>query len=334
MQYIGIDLHLKQSFICILNEKGEKVEELILPSKKKLLETYFSDIETSTICIEAGSHSPWVDRLLTELGHIVYVGQPRKIRLIAESTLKNDRLDAEVLARLVRADPKLISPIQHRSEETQILRSTLRVRSVILQSRSRAINCVRGLLRTFGISFPVGYPEAFPRRVREKELPDSLKEMVAPLLETIEYLSQKVAILDKKIENTVVTDPITKSFQEIPGIGPIIAFAFVTCIDNPDRFGKSRSVGAFLGLRPRLRESGGKTQLGRISKEGDVGLRSLLVQGAQAMLRSNKSCALKSWAENLIPRIGKRKATVALARKLAVVMHRMWVTNQPYCAFP
>lgn len=177
---------------------------------------------------------------------------------------------------------------------------------------------MRGLLRAWGFSFPVGYPEKFCERVEGVTLPAELRKLVEPLLETIAHLQSQIKQCDEQLKAKAKADATTCSLQQVPGVGPIIALAFMACIDEPTRFPRSRQVGAFLGLRPRLRESGGKRQMGHITKEGDQELRALLLQGAYALMRSKKDNALKRWAKRLMARIGRKKAMVALDKRTVI----------------
>jgi transposase len=173
MEYCGIDLHAEYSQICILDEDGEVMETSRVRTSKKALERFFGR-DPMRVVMEAGGSSPWVSRLLESLGHEVVVCSPRRVRLIAESKLKNDRIDAEVLARLVRLDPEFLRPIQHRSEEAQLLRGNLKVRSAMVEARTKWINTVRGLLRSFGYKVSGKAPHTFVDRVDKMELPKEL----------------------------------------------------------------------------------------------------------------------------------------------------------------
>jgi len=284
--------------------------------------------------MEAGGTSPWVSRLLGSLGHDVVVCSPRRVRLIAESTLKNDRVDAEVLARLVRLDPGFLKPIRHRSEEAQLLRGNLKVRSAMVEARTKWINTIRGLLRSFGYRVSGKVAHTFVERVDLMKLPDDLRAVIAPLLEQLDLLTGEIERRDEHLEEMVKDLPEVAHLREIPGVGPVVATYFVLTIDDPDRFKNSRDVASFFGLRPSMRESASMAHFGRITKEGDPEMRRLLVQAAQALLRTRADSQLKRWALALAERKGKSKAIVALARKLAVLMHHLWVTGEVYQAFP
>ena len=329
-----MDLHERTCTVVVIDDHGEVFEETTIASTIPAVRKWFSRREPMKVCMEASGLSPWVSRLVSECGHEVVVANPRRVRLIAESTLKNDHVDAATLARLVQASPALVSPVTHRSEATQVTRAHMRVRSALVEARAGFIHTVRGVVRSFGLRLPRTNAECFARRCAAAALPDELRNLVSPLLGAIGELDLHIAAMDALVETLGESHPVVEVFREIPGVGPVVALAYVTTIENPQRFRCSRDVGPYLGLRPRLRASGGTEYRGRITKEGDHDLRRLLVQAAHALLRSRTDCALRQWAERLIPRVGKRKAIVALARKLAIVMHHLWVTGQPFEPFP
>jgi transposase len=302
-------------------------------TSQKALEKFFSR-DRLRVAMEAGGTSPWVSRLLGSLGHEVVVCSPRRVRLIAESKLKNDRVDAEVLARLVRLDPEFLKPIRHRSEEAQLLRGNLKVRSAMVEARTKWINTIRGLLRSFGYKVSGKAAHTFVERVDRMELPDDLRAVIGPLLEQLDLLTGEIERRNEHLEEMVKDLPEVEHLREIPGVGPVVATYFVLTIDDPGRFRDSRDVASFFGLRPSMRESASVTHFGRITREGDPEMRRLLVQAAHACLLTKADSELKRWALALAERRGKGKAVVALARKLAVLMHRLWVTGEVYQAFP
>jgi transposase len=328
----GIDLHLKSSEVYVVDESGEASERARVPTTEASLRRWFGGRAPMRICIEASGLSPWVGRVLTELGHEVIVANAQRVRLIAESTLKNDKVDAETLARLVRMDPALLCPIRHRSEETQRLRGMLRVRRALINSRTTCLNTARGLLRSFGHRVPGRRPERLARALTTGKVPEELCALVAPLVATALELDEKVQALDGEVIELGRGFPEVERFQQVPGIGPLVALAFVLCIEDPRRFRSSRDIPSFLGLRPRMRESAERSHFGSITRQGDAEMRRLLVQAAHGCLRSHQDTDLKRWAEELAGRIGKKKAVVALARKLAVVLHHLWVSGEDYQA--
>ncbi len=334
MEYCGIDVHVGKSEVCVVNEAGKVVERATVRTTRPGLTKYFQGRDAMRIAIEAGGCSPWVSRHLEWLGHEVIVCNPRRVRLIAESTRKKDTIDAEVLARLVRMDPEFLKPVVHRSEEAQLLRSRLTVRRALVQARTGWINTVRGLLRAFGYTVPGRNAGGFDRRVSQLSLPREMREAIAPLLGQLDQVSGEIKRCDEELERLAAGMPEVAHLQSIPGVGLLTALYFVLTIDDPTRFRCGRQVAAFLGLVPRLHESGEVSHLGRITKEGDGEARRLLVQAAHCVFRCRQSTALQRWGTEVAGRRGKGKAVVAVARKLVVIMHHLWVTGEVYQPFP
>ena len=333
MDYCGIDLHVEYSEVCILDEEGEVMETSRVRTSRSSLERLFRR-GAMRVVMEAGGSSPWVSRLVETLGHEVIVCSPRRVRLIAESSLKNDKVDAEVLARLVRLDPGFLHPIRHRSEGAQLLRSRMKIRRAMVDARTAWINAVRGMLRSFGYRVSGKTPHTFSKRVDGMKLPVELREVIEPMLEQLDLLSGEIKRRDEELEEIAKQLPEVEHLRAIPSVGLIVALYFVLTIDDPDRFRNSREVAAFFGLRPAMRESASMSHYGRITKEGDPEMRRLLVQAAHALLRTRADSELKRWTLALAERKGKGKAIVALARKLAVLMHHLWVTGEVFQAFP
>jgi transposase len=326
----GIDLHVKSSEVCVVGEDGGVVERARIPTTEASLRRWFGRRDRMRICIEASGQSAWVARLLTELGHEVVVANAQRVRLIAESTLKNDRVDAETLARLVRMDPALLCPIRHRSEATQRLRGMLRVRRTLVTSRTACLNTARGLLRSFGYRPPAKSAQRLARAIAAGGVPEELRSVVAPLVATALELDARIAVLDAEVVAVGQLFPVVERLQQVPGVGPLVALAYVLCIEDPSRFASRRDIASFLGLRPRMRESAERAHFGAITRHGDPEMRRLLVQAAHACLRSRQDTDLARWATRLAGRVGKAKAVVALARTLAIVLHRLWVSGEPY----
>lgn len=334
MKHLGIDVHQKYSEICELSEAGEVKLRRRIATTATALQRFFGRRKPRRVVMECGSLTPWVSRLLSSLGHEVIVVNPRRVRLIAESTLKSDEIDAEVLARLSRFDPELLGQVYQRSEGAQMLRSRLRVRSSLVKMRTSLINTVRGTLRAHGHRLGSCASQRFVERFSTLELKEELGEVLEPLVSTLGELTERIGVLDRQCAELSRSDELLTRFRGVPGVGPIVSLAYVSWMDRPERFARSRDVGACLGLRPRVRDSGDRSWRGSITHEGDQEMRRLLVQAAHAALHSRADFALKRWALGLSERIGKSKAVVALARKLAVVMHRMWVTGRSFEAFP
>ena len=330
MENCGIDLHQKSSQVTVVDDEGALLERASIPTTRASLERWFGPRPPMRILVEASGSSPWVVRLLRELGHEVGVVDPRRIRLVAESTLKTDRIDADTLAELARLKLRLRTLVWQRGEATQRQRGHLRVRRALVEARAGFIVTVRGLVRSFGGRIVSCRSERFADRCEATQLPAGMGEVVAPLLAAIRELNARIAAMDHVVEEVGAGHDAVASLQAIPGVGPVVALSYVLSLEDPARFRRSRDVPGYLGLRPRLRASSDTMHRGRITKQGDPDLRRLLVQAAHAHLRSTQDTALKCWAESLIPRVGRRKAVVALARKLAVLMHRLWVTGEVY----
>jgi transposase len=331
---IGMDLGDKTSRYCVLDDTGEPKSEGSVATTKKAMIQKFSGMRRCRVAIEVGTHSPWVSRLLTELGFEVIVANARKVRLISTSSSKNDRLDARLLARLVRVDPQLVSPIRHRSEAAQADLVMIRVRALLVEARTSLINGARGFSKAQGDRLPKC--DADTMGVEQMEaLPAQMQTILRPLLEEVEGLTKKIQQLDASLEQIARTKyPETKLLKQVSGVGTLIALTFVLTVEDRNRFEKSRDVGCYVGLRPRQSDSGQRQPQLRITKEGDMYLRKLLVQGAHGILRRNgPDTDLKRWGMKLAERGGKnakKRAVVAVARKLAVLLHKLWVCGEVY----
>jgi transposase len=286
------------------------------------------------IVIEAGTHSPWASRVLEECGHEVLVANARKLRLIYSNKRKTDEIDAENLARLARVDPKLLYPLKHRGEESQAHIALIRSREALVSARTQLVNHVRGTVKSFGARLPKGPARSFHNKAAE-HIPEALMPALGPILETIGSLTQRIRDYDRKLE-TISKEryPETELLRQVEGIGPLTALTFVLTIEDPYRFEKSRSVGAYLGLVPGKDQSGESDPQKRISKEGDEMLRKLLVSCAHYILGPFGSDSdLRRHGEKIASRGGKnakKRAAVAVARKLSVLLHSLWMSAEIY----
>lgn len=335
--FVGLDLGDRFCYVCVMDKQGNIVEETRVSTEAKALERYFGERKHSCVALETGTHSPWISRLLEGLGLRVYVANARKVRLIHKNPKKSDRLDAQILARLARLDPQLLEPVQHRSEEAQADLAVLRARDSLVQARTGLINTVRGLVKAMGARIPSCSAESFHHRATAA-IPESLKPAVGALIETIQDLTSRIRAYDAQLTELCEKHSVTELLREIPGIGPVTALAFVLVIDDPHRFERSRQVGSYLGLVPRRDQSGSNDPQLRITKAGNGLVRRLLVCAAHYVLGPfGPDSALRQWG---LAKAGggnksaKKKAVVAVARKLAVLLHMMWVTGQCYEAFP
>jgi transposase len=331
---IGMDLGDKTSRICVLNEEGEIVREASAPTTKKGMMQAFGALAHSRIAMEVGTHSPWVSRLLKSFGHETIVANARQVKLISQSSRKDDKLDAQILARLARMDPQLLRPIRHRSEEAQADLTTIRIRAALVEARTGLVNAARGLTKAMGERLPKCDTDQMGEDQLEN-VPEKLAETLKPLRKEVESLTERIHECDEKIEQ-IARDryPETKLLRQVSGVGPLIGLTFILTIEDKGRFAKSRDVGCYAGLRPKQSESGERQPELRITKEGDVYLRKLLVQGAHGILRERApDTDLKRWGRKLAGRGGKnakKRAIVAVARKLAVLLHHLWATGEVY----
>jgi transposase len=333
---VGIDLGDKHSYLCLLDtESGEVIEEGRLRTTPEALRRRFSsEQQPLRVAIEAGTHSPWVSRVLEECGHEVLVANPRKTRLIYSNKRKTHEIDAETLARLARLDPKLLYPLKHRGEDSQAHLAIIRSREALVGCRTQLVNHVRGAVKSFGHRLPKCPARSFHNKVVE-HIPEALWPAVEPLLEMIGSLTERIREYDRQLE-TICQEhyPETELLREVEGVGVLTALTFVLTLEDPYRFAKSRTVGAYLGLVPARDQSGDRDPQKHISKEGDEMLRRLLVGSAHYVLGPFGSDSdLRRHGEKIASRGGKnakKRAVVAVARKLSVLLHRLWVTGEIY----
>ncbi len=331
----GIDVSDRYSHLCLLDtESGEVIEEGRIPTTPASLQRRFSGSERMRVAIEVGTHSPWISRLLEELGHEVLVANAHKVKLIYGAGRKNDGLDAEKLARLARLDPKLLSPLKHRGEASQAHVALLRSREVLVNARTKLVNHVRGAVKSFGARLPKCSAAAFSNKAAP-HLPELLKPALEPLLETVATLSARIREYDRQLEAlSREVYPETALLRQVGGVGPITALAFVLILEDPSRFETGRAVGAYTGLVPAEHRSGESDPQKRISRRGDGMLRRLLVGSAQYILGPfARDSDLRRHGLKIAERGGKnakKRAVVAVARKLSVLLYRLWVTGELY----
>jgi transposase len=331
---IGLDLGDRRSFYCILDEAGKIIVEQKVPTTAEGMKQAFARIPRSLMALETGTHSPWVSRLLTELGHEVIVAHAQKVQLITQSSRKDDRHDARTLARLVRIDPELLGPVRHRSAQAQIHLTVIRARAELVSARTALVNAARGLVKSFGQRLPKCGTQQVSRDLAAG-LSTELCEVLQPLLREIESLNERIQEYDQRMEKIAKESyPQVALLKQVKGVGTQIALTYVLTIEDPYRFAKSRQVGCFLGLRPGRRNSGESEPQKKISKEGDRYLRTMMVQGAHYILGPfGADSDLRRWGLKLAERGGKnakKRAVAAVARKLAILLHRLWVSGEVY----
>jgi transposase len=325
------------SHYCTLNEDGEVVGQGRFRTTPSGVDKWFTDLPRTRIAMEAGTHSIWISEQLQELGHEVLVANVRELRAISHSDRKSDQVDAEKLARFARLDPKILRPILHRTVAQQEALTLIRARNLLVRLRTVAVNAVRGLAKPCDYRLPASSTLCFAKRCMEV-LPPGLVQALGPVLEQIASLTAKIKHYDRLVRQLKETEYVeTQALIKVYGVGQLTALTYVLTLGNKQRFQRSRDVGCYLGLRPRRSQSGNHDpQLG-ITKAGNIYLRSLLVECANHILGPRgKDSTLRQWGLHLASRGGKQsrnRAIVAVARKLAILLHRIWVTQQPYVPF-
>jgi transposase len=331
---IGMDLGDRTSRYCILDGNGETVREGSVGTTKAAMTQLYGQLKRSRVALEVGTHSPWISRLLNTLGHEAIVANPRQLKLITESSRKNDRVDAEMLARLARVDPKLLRPIRHRGEEAQMDLMVIRARAALVEARTALVNAVRGFSKTVGERLASCDTDQMGVE-KMADLPAGLQKVLEPLLSEVEALTAGIKKQDREIEQIArVKYPETSLLTKVGGVGTLIALTFVLTVEDKNRFEHSRDVGCYVGLKPKQGASGDSQPQLRITKEGDIYLRTMLVQGAQHILSERSvDSDLKRWGLKLAERGGKnakKRAIVAVARKLGILLQVLWVTGEVY----
>jgi transposase len=331
---IGLDLSDKTGLFVVIDASGQMVREgkvvLSLTGVRKV----FAARQPCRIAIEVGTHSPWLSRELERLGYEVIVANARQVGLIARSQKKTDRVDAETLARAARFDPALLKPIRHRGEQAQADLAMLRARRALLDSRTRLVLSARGMVKAAGGRLPKCSADSFATKVKD-HVPQSLRPALAPMLAAIGQLTEQIKALTRDLKQLAKERyPETALLSQVQGVGLICSLTYVLTMEEPARFARSRPVGAYLGLTARQHESGEQKPQLHITKAGDVYLRSVLVQSAQYILGPfGRDCDLRRWGLRLAgsgSKVRKNKAIIAVARKLAVLLHRLWVTAEVY----
>jgi transposase len=336
---IGLDLGDRRHHVCVLDAAGEIVAREVIVNTPEVLTAFCARYRGAMIVMETGTHSPWVSRLVAKLGLKVIVANARKLRAISESQTKNDEEDAEMLARLGRADPKLLCPVQHRSEGAQRGLVRLKVRDALVRSRVNAINTARFLLKSLGVFVSSSIKaRAFTRKVRAQLAKEDCA-LVEPLMAAVDAVNGQIKQLDAELE-TLAREryPVTERLRQVPGVGPLTALCFVLTLESPERFADARAAGPYLGLVPRRDQSGESDKQLGITKAGHAQMRCLLVNCAHYILGPfGPPSHLRAAGERIAARGGKsakKRAVIAVARKLAVTLLALWKSGADYEALP
>lgn len=333
---IGVDLGDKKHAICVIDKHGNILKEYFIPNSHKSLKQLVKDYPNSRIAMEVGTHSPWISRLLSAGGAEVLVANARKLRAIYTNERKCDELDARMIARLARIDPELLYPIQHGSEQAQQDLLSIKLRSGLVGQRVNMISSIRFSLKAMGIRLPSPSSPCFAKQARLglRQYPEVLPT-IEPSLKVLDELSAQIRGLDKVIKEAVENDyPEAQWLQQITGVGHLTSLCFVLVIEDPHRVADARDVGAYLGLVPRRDQSGDSDRQLPISKTGNQYMRKLLVQSAHYILgHFGPDCDLRRHGLKLAAKGGKgakKKAVIAVARKLAVIMLTLWQNQSDY----
>jgi len=331
---IGSDLGDRYTQICVMDLQGNVLQKGRLRSEGRAIHEQFSQLAPQRIVMETGTHSPWMSRLLKGCGHEVIVANARKLRLITENDEKDDDVDAFLLADLGRTNVRLLNPIEHRGAEAQQDLAVIRAREELVATRTGMINHVRGVIKSNGERLSKCDSGVFHERAGE-EIPPALRTAMSGILEAVEEVNEQIHRYDCEVEHLVEAKyRQAKLMMQINGVGALTALTFLLTLDDPHRFEKSRTVGAYLGLVTRRRQSGERDPELGISKKGNELLRKLVVNCAHHILGFNgQDSALRRWGWKLMGRGGKKarkRAATAVARKLAVLMHRLWVSGEVY----
>jgi transposase len=331
---VGVDLGDKWSNFCILGLDGEKLTEGQLQTTQPDFSEFFQSLAGARVVMEVGTHSAWARDVVAGCGHEVLVANPRQMEGPKRRKRKNDRIDAHRLARVGRMDPQSLFPVNHRSVGVRQDLVAVRARNAAVAVRKDLINATRGLVKSMGGRLPKCSTVSFPHKV-EEALPAEVREVLQPLVKLVETLGTCIKAYDETIEKLGSEKyPHTKLLRQVKGVGPITALAYVLTLENPERFAKSRDVGPYLGLVPKQEDSGDSQPQLRITKMGDMMVRQLLVGSAHYILGPfGPDTDLRRYGLRLSERggkNGKKRAVVAVARKLAVLLHRLWVSGEAY----
>lgn len=334
---IGLDLGNRFGHYCILSSDGEIVCEERVRMTRDALTDVFEKHRGSRVAIETGTHALWVSEHLSSLGLDVIVANARELSAITGSDRKKDKQDARKLAMYARVDVRILRPVKLRSSTAQADLALIRARAALVESRTQLVNTARGLVKSFGYRLPDCTAAHFSNKALG-ELPTILQDQLIPLLAVIDNINAEIASYDKKVENLARERyPEAAFLQQINGVGPLTAVTFVLTLGDPRRFSSSRDVGSYVGLTPRHSQSGDYNPELGITKAGDTYLRKLLVQCSHHVLGQwGQDSALRLWGLKLAQKGGKnakKRAVVAVARKLSILLHKLWINRATYEPF-
>lgn len=335
---IGLDLSDRSFQFCELDQSGVIIAEGNRPLTRAKLVSYLSAKPLGArVALETGGQSAWVSEVIELLGHEAVVANARDLKAVTGRSHRSDRRDAQQLAKLARVDVSLLNPVQLRSTIRQADLFIIRARAALVEARTKLINFARGATKMMGHRLPASVSYRFAERAIES-VPEILEAALVPVLEVLRAIGERIAAYDELIEKLADERyPETRWLKQVPGVGTLTALAFVLTVGEPDRFARSRDAGVFVGLAPRRKQSGEEDPELRITKCGDRYLRRLLVQCAHVLMgRFGQDCALRQWAieHSGNSKSKKKRTVVAVARKLAVLLHRLWNRQEAFRPFP
>ena len=331
MNYCGIDLGSKSSAVCVEDQAGDRIAEITVPTDEDGFRTRLGVFSAMTCVLEASPLAEWASETLEGLGHEVVVIDPRRAKAVICTKKKTDCLDARKLAKM--ACTGWYTAVHRKTGQARAIRSVLKARSGLVATGTAQRSRILGLLRAHGIKGSGLGGSDFEQKVMKKvavHAPE-LSPILEPLLRIWRQARQEAEALTRQLEELSRANATCRLLMSVPGVGPVVSAAYVATVDDPGRFQRSCQIPAYLGLVPSVHQSGETEYRGRITKEGDRLLRWLLVEAANVLLtRTKRSCALKEWGLKLKAKKGMAKARVAVARKLAVVLHRIWTTGEAF----
>lgn len=331
---VGFDLGTRRSAFCVLDEAGEIEAEGSIAMSRVRVEKFFADQPTSRVVLEASGSSRWTAQIARKHGHEVLIANPRRLHVLTQSYRKSDRNDAFKLADLGQVRPRLLNPVYSRGDKAYLGQMHQRVRSQLIEIRTSLVNLIRGCARSAGYPLPKCSTEAFLKRCSEL-LPKEVREVLTPALAQLRSVGEQIAACEDETKRLgEQAFPEAAALRQVAGVGPVLSLAFVCAIEDPKRFEDSRDVGAYFGLAPRSRQSGARAPQLRISKRGDPEVRRLLVSAATYILGPfGPDCDLRRYGQRIAApgsQAAKAKARIAVARKLATLLHRLWISGEVY----
>jgi transposase len=329
--FVGLDVSLEKTAICVVSEHGKIEREAQAASEPEALTRWIGDLDgtIAAIGLEAGPLSQWLHRGLTEAGLDVVLMETRQVKGALKAMPKTDRRDAEGIARLLHLG--WFRPVHCKSVSAQEVRAVLNARKAVQQGFIALEMSLRGLLRNFGLKVGSISRGRFEQRIRELAVGNPMLEAATePMLRARLSLRQELAGLERRVRQLAQEDPACRRMMSMPGVGAVVALTYRSAVDDPGRFTSSKKVGPWVGLTPSRNQSGERDVSGGITKAGDVNLRRALCQAATVMMHRGRSTWLRTWAAQVARRRGSKRAMVALARRIGVILHRMWVEGTDF----